>query len=131
MMTSSTDQHPAASVTVALAPRFGELLVSLDPELIDLLHDDVTLRASGAAEWAGTYVGKPAVLTYAAEIGSAFPDATTEVVDTLVSATRIGVLVHLTVRRDGVAVSDRGLWTFTFDADGRITDWDTHPASRP
>jgi ketosteroid isomerase-like protein len=123
-MTTMTDQHPAEFATTTFAPHLGELLVSLDPELFDRLHDDVTLRASGVAEWAGTYDGKAAVLAYVAETFEAFPDITSEVIDTLVSATRIAVLVQLTVRRDGAEVSDRGMWTFTFDADGRITDWE-------
>jgi ketosteroid isomerase-like protein len=124
MMTTTTDQLQAASDLATFALRLGELLVSLDAELIDRLADDVTLRASGVAEWAGTYEGKPAVLAYLAEIGDAFPDTTTEVIDTLVSATRIAVLVQLTVRRDGAVASDRGIWTFTFDANGRINDWE-------
>ena len=123
-MSTMTDQHPAEFDTTTFAPRLGELLVSLDPELFDRLHDDVTLRASGVAEWAGSYDGKAATLAYAAEILEVFPDMATEVIDTLVSATRIAVLVQLTVRRDGAEVSDRGTWTFTFDASGRITDWE-------
>src|SRR3954466_5955880 len=106
LMTSMTDQHPAEFDTTTFAPRLGELLVSLDPELFDRLHDDVTLRASGVADWAGSYDGKVAALAYAAEIGEAFPDMATEVIDTLVSATRISVLVQLTVRRGGAEVSD-------------------------
>jgi ketosteroid isomerase-like protein len=123
-MTTMTDQHPAEFDTTTFAPHLGELLVSFDPELFDRLRDDATLRASGVAEWAGTYDGKAAVLAYAEEIFEAFPDITSEVIDTLVSATRIAVLVQLTVRRDGAEVSDRGMWTFTFDAKGRITDWE-------
>ena len=123
-MTTMTDQHPAGFDTMTFAPRLGELLVSLDPELFDRLHDDVTLRASGVAEWAGTYQGKVAALAYSAEILEAFPDVTTEVIDTLASRTRIALIVRLTVRRDGAEVSDRGMWTFTFDDDGRITDWE-------
>ncbi len=125
-MTTLTDQQPAEFDTTAFAPRLGELLVSMDPELFDRLHDRGTLRASGVAEWAGTYDGKAAVSAYAAEIGAAFPDTTTEVIDTLVSATRIAALVQLTVRRDGAVVSDQGMWTFTFDADGRIVDWEVN-----
>ena len=123
-MTTLTGQQPAKFDTATFAPRLGELLVSLDAELFDRLHDDVRLRASGVAEWAGTYDGRDAVLAYAAEIGATFPDTTTEVIDTLISAARIAVLVQLTVCRDGAVVSDRGVWTFTFDANGRIVDWE-------
>src|SRR3954469_9394826 len=105
-MTTMTDQHPAGFDTMTFAPLLGELLVSLDPELLDRLHDDVTLGASGVAEWAGTYEGKPAGPAEAAETVEAFPDMTTEVIDTLVSATRIAILLQLTVRRDGAEVSD-------------------------
>ena len=75
-MTTMTDQHPAEFDTTTFAPHLGELLVSFDQELFDRLHDDVTLRASGVAEWAGTYDGKEAVLAYAAETFEAFPDIT-------------------------------------------------------
>lgn len=110
--------------TATLAPDLARMLTAGDPALVDLLADDVTLRASGEAEWAGTHLGKDAVVGYLLEVGEAFPDQVIEVLDTLVSATRVALLVRFAVRRDGAEVVDESTWTFTFGPDGLITDWE-------
>ena len=115
---------PGSGRLAELALRLSHQLANSDPALIDLLAEGVTLRASGDAEWAGSYAGRDAVVGYLLEVGAAFPDQELEVLDVLVSDARIGCLVRLTVRRDGVSVVDESMWTFTFDPVGLIVDWE-------
>lgn len=110
--------------TATLAPDLARMLAETDPALVDVLADDVVLRASGEAEWAGTHIGKEAVVGYLLELGETFPDQQVEVIDTLVSDRRVAVIVRITLRREGAAVTDESTWTFTFGADGLIIDWE-------
>ena len=121
---SGSTAGPGRGRLAEMAQRLSQLLATWDGALVELLATGVTLRASGDAEWAGSYVGRDAVVGYLLEVGEAFPDQELEVLDTLVSACRIGCLVRLTVRRDGASVVDESMWTFTFDRAGLIVDWE-------
>jgi len=108
----------------AIAGRLTAMLPGFDPTLVGLLADDVVLRASGVADWAGVHRGKEAVVGYLLEIGEAFPDQEIAIIDVLTSATRIAVLLQVTIRRDSAFVTDRSTWTFTVDSTGHISDWE-------
>ena len=125
---ATTEPATAGSTTTALttaelAEPLGAALVAADEALLDLLADDVVLRASGSSPWSGRYAGKDRVIEYLFANGIAFPNTTCEITDTLISAERVAFLLRLRIERDAHRVEDRSLWTFTVRG-GKVVDWE-------
>ena len=92
------EQHPNAKLAAA-----SWLAVSnSDVEALEKLWaDDIVWHSTGRNPWAGTYVGREAVLDYLARVGEAVDTYDARLDDVLVSDDRLMLVCHMQLRHAG------------------------------